>query len=104
MNFRQDWEPVVIKKFKEEKRVHFVDSSPKPIDLETKKIKRYTKELGDAIAMARADVKLSRVQLAHICNVVPALIADMETKGIYNADLCNKVCKFLKIKVDTRFS
>lgn len=99
----QDWEPVVFHKKKEpEKKVHF-QSLPKEVDIETKRIKVYSKEMANAVMNSRISKKLTRDQLAKMCNVVPAVMAGLENQtGVYDANLANKVCKVLGIKVETR--
>lgn len=101
--FHQDWEPVVIRKVKPV--VEHVVPKPKTTDEEDKKLKMYSKELADEMLKARCQLKISQAELAKRCNVVPGVIQEMESrKGIYNAELTNKVCKVLKIKVDKRFT
>jgi ribosome-binding protein aMBF1 (putative translation factor) len=100
----QEWEPVVFHKKKEpKKKVHF-QSPPKEVDIQTKRIKVYTKEMANAVMTSRISKKLTRDQLAKMCNVVPAVMTEIENqKGVYDANLANKVCKILGIKVETRF-
>ena len=103
MFHHQDWEPVVIRK----------PVSPKPppqnppkqvgTDPEDKKIKVYSKELGDAIVRGRCTLKISQTELAKRCNVVPGVIQEMEShKGLYNPELVNKVLKVLKLSFTER--
>lgn len=99
----QDWTPVVFHKKKEPHRP--VSLPPKEIDLETKRIKVYSKEMADAVMNARNAKKITRDQLAKMCNVVPAVIAGVENqKDVYNSTVANTICKVLGIKVSTRFS
>jgi ribosome-binding protein aMBF1 (putative translation factor) len=100
----QEWEPVVFHKKKEpKKKVHF-QSPPKEVDIQTKRIKVYSKEMANAVMTSRISKKLTRDQLANMCNVVPAVMAGLENqKGIYDANLANKVCKVLGLKVEKRF-
>ncbi len=100
--FVQQWEPVV---FKRERPKSAPPTRPKETDLETKRIKVYARELSDAVMKARLEKKMTQDQLAKACNVQRVAITEIETrKGIYDANLVNKVCKILGIKVDIRFS
>jgi ribosome-binding protein aMBF1 (putative translation factor) len=104
MAFVQDWEQVVFKK-EQPKIARCSSAPPKPIDLETKRLKVYSKELSDAMMSSRLEKKMSQVELAKRCNVVPGVINEVEArKGVYNADLVNRILKVLNIKVDNRFS
>ena len=97
----QDWEPVILRK---PKPAVVISKPEKQPDLETKRIKKYSKELADAMIKARCTMRISQAELAKRCNVVPGVINEMEThKGIYNAEITNKVLKVLKISVDKRF-
>lgn len=95
--FHQEWEPIVIKK-------------PKPpvvfenkVRVEEKKIKVYSKELSDAVMSGRLTLRISQSELAKRCNVVPGVIQEIESrKGIYSAEIINKVLKVLKIQNVTR--
>jgi len=101
----QDWEPVVFRKKTKEPEKKKNESKPKEVDLETKRIKVYSKEMADAVMSSRISKKLTRDQLAKMCDVVPAVMAGLENqKGVYDANLANKVCKVLGIKVNVRFS
>jgi ribosome-binding protein aMBF1 (putative translation factor) len=94
---------VFHKKKEPEKKVHF-ETKTKEVDIETKRIKVYSKEMANAVMNSRISKKLTRDQLAKMCNVVPAVMAGLENqKGIYDANLANKVCKVLGLKVEKRF-
>ena len=101
--FVQQWEPVVLRK--ERPKTAPPPSKEKETDLETKRLKVYARELSDAVMKARITKKMTQEQLAKACNVQKVAIVEIETrKGIYDANLVNKVCKVLGVKVDTRFS
>lgn len=96
--FHQDWEPIVIRKPKPTVSAPPV-TKEKAIALEEKRIKVYSKELADAVMNGRLALRISQAELAKRCHVVPAAIQEIEShKGVYNAELINKVLKVLKIQ------
>lgn len=101
--FVQQWEQVILQK-KRAKSAPPVRPQ-KETDLETKRIKVYSKELSDAVMKARLEKKMTQEQLANACNVQKVAINEIESrKGVYDPNLVNKVCKILGVKVDSRFS
>ena len=98
--FRQDWEPVVIRKPPPVKTtVQPPVSNKEPVEL-----KMYSKELADAVMKARCEFKMSQVELAKRVNVVPAVIQGMELrKNVYDPEITNRVLKILNIHVKKRF-
>lgn len=99
--FHQDWEPIVIRKPKPPPAPPV--TKEKPVALEEKRIKLYSKELADAVMNGRLALKISQSELAKRCHVVPGVIQEIENrKGIYDAELINKVLKVLKIQNVTR--
>jgi ribosome-binding protein aMBF1 (putative translation factor) len=99
--FHQDWEPIVIRKPKPPPAPP--QNKEKSVGLEEKRIKVYSKELADAVMNGRLALKISQAELAKRCHVVPGVIQEIETrKGIYDAELINKVLKVLKIQNVTR--
>ena len=95
--FHQEWEPVVLRKPKP--AVQQPSAPPKPVGLEEKRLKIYSKELADAVIAGRLAVKMSQAELAKRCHVVPGVIQEIEArKGVYDAELINKVLKVLKIQ------
>lgn len=101
--FHQEWEPVVLRKTKSAPvNTHHTKKEP---DENKKTLKVYSKELSDKMIQARCQMRLSQFELAKRCNVVTGVIQEMESrKGIYDAEVTNKVCKVLKIHVDHRFT
>ncbi len=94
--FHQEWEPVIIRK---PKPVIEKSAPPKQVGLEEKRIKMYSKELADAIINGRLTLRLSQAELAKRCHVVPGVIQEIEArKGVYDAELINKVLRILKIQ------
>ena len=103
MNFKQDWTPVVFKK-----KVLYSNkppqSKPNEIDGEKKKRKVYSKEFADAVQKARLIQELTQAELSKRCNVLPSVINELEArKGAYDAQVSNKICSTLGIKVANRF-
>lgn len=96
--FHQEWEPVVLRKPKPVIRAP-PSAPPKQVGLEEKRLKMYSKELADAVITGRLALKISQAELAKRCHVVPGVIQEIEAhKGIYDAELINKVLKILKIQ------
>lgn len=95
----QDWTPVVLRKTKVAPAPQLVHHLPKQVV-----VKRPSKELASAVASARVTKKLKQSDLARMCNVTPAVINDLEmSRGTYDAEVVNRICKALGIHVKNRF-
>ena len=93
----QDWTPVVFRK-KTTPPPPTRHQTPKEIDLETTRIKRYSSSFASSVSQARNSKNLTRAQLAATCNVIPSIITDIENKtGIYDPSIANRVCSALGI-------
>lgn len=98
--FRQDWEPVVLRKKKDEevKRGPTFTTQRVEQNRESFEHKTVPKNLADRIQKRRLELKMTQAQLAQKINEKPAVVNDVESmKCVYNHTHVNKILKALGI-------
>ncbi len=64
-------------------------------------VKKVSSQMAQELVKARVAKKLTQIQLAKLCNTDPKTIAENEKSGtIYNAQIWNKLCKELGVKIE----
>jgi ribosome-binding protein aMBF1 (putative translation factor) len=97
MNTRQDWEPVVLRKYTRSVSAPNLPARQVGTDPSDIKIKTVSRDLATCITQSRITQNLSQSDLAKRCNVLPSVIQDIERKGLYTPEVINKVLKVLNV-------
>ncbi len=64
-------------------------------------VKKVSSQMAHELVNARVAKKLTQVQLAKLCNTDPKTISENEKGGnVYNAQIWNKLCKELGVKIE----
>jgi len=101
----QDWEPVILRRPESApiKRApqpprHVVEAGKLAGATDSDRLKLVSKEMAQAIMLARCAQKLTQVQLTQLANLPQGTVQDIESgKAIYNDSIVNKVAKILRI-------
>ncbi len=107
----QNWTPVILtnpNKVKKNQPTTIVDrKDSKQNTIKTNEegdvvgVKKVSKAMANELVKARTSKNLTQVQLAKQCNLESKVVSENERGGcLYNAQVWNKLCKELGVKIE----
>ena len=97
----QDWKQIVIRKPQTGGKC-IINPTTNKVECysDVIPVKQNTKQMGAIIKKTRTEMKMTQKELAQSINVRENVINDIENeKGVYNAEIINKIANKLKIKI-----